>query len=76
MQGWRDVLRLSGLLPVLWFGAGRKRLQENILICSSCARRYDLRSAGQCLDMGELHLAPLPLLVEKDGMKIAVATEG
>ena len=51
-------------------------LRENLLTCSSCGRRYDLRSAGQCLDMGEFHLAPLPLLVEKDGMKIAVATEG
>ena len=50
-------------------------LQENILTCSACARRYDLCRAGQCLDMSELHLAPLPLLVEKDGMKIAIATE-
>ena len=53
---------------------GGSALEENQLTCSSCARRYDLRSAGQCLDMGELHLAPLPLLIEKDGMKIAVAT--
>ncbi len=51
-------------------------LQESILTCSACARRYDLCRAGQCLDMSELHLAPLPLLVEKDGMKIAIATEG
>jgi hypothetical protein len=51
-------------------------LQENLLTCSSCERRFDLRSAGQCLDMGELHLAPLPLLVEQDGVKITVATEG
>jgi Fe-S cluster biogenesis protein NfuA/nitrite reductase/ring-hydroxylating ferredoxin subunit len=53
---------------------GGSVLQENLLTCSSCERRFDLRSAGQCLDMGELHLAPLPLLVEQDGMKIAVAT--
>jgi Fe-S cluster biogenesis protein NfuA/nitrite reductase/ring-hydroxylating ferredoxin subunit len=53
---------------------GRSVVQENLLTCSSCARRYDLRSAGQCLDMHELHLAPLPLLVEKDGMKVAVTT--
>jgi Fe-S cluster biogenesis protein NfuA/nitrite reductase/ring-hydroxylating ferredoxin subunit len=51
-------------------------LEENLLTCSSCTRRYDLRSAGQCLDLTELHLAPLPLLVEQDGVKIAVATEG
>ncbi len=52
---------------------GGSVLQENLLTCSSCERRFDLRSAGQCLDMGELHLAPLPLLVEQDGVKIAVA---
>jgi Fe-S cluster biogenesis protein NfuA/nitrite reductase/ring-hydroxylating ferredoxin subunit len=51
-------------------------LQENILTCSACGRRYDVCRAGQCMDMSELHMAPLPLLVEKDGMKIAVATEG
>jgi len=55
---------------------GRSVVQENLLTCSSCARRYDLRSAGQCLDVDGLHLAPLPLLVEKDGMKVAVTTEG
>jgi Fe-S cluster biogenesis protein NfuA/nitrite reductase/ring-hydroxylating ferredoxin subunit len=53
---------------------GGSALEENLLTCSSCARRYDLRAAGQCLDVGELHLAPLPLLVEQDGVKIAVAT--
>jgi len=53
---------------------GRSVVQENLLTCSSCARRYDLRSAGQCLDMHELHLAPLPLLVETDGVKVAVTT--
>jgi Fe-S cluster biogenesis protein NfuA/nitrite reductase/ring-hydroxylating ferredoxin subunit len=53
---------------------GGSVLQENLLTCSSCERRYDLRSAGQCLDVDQLHLAPLPLLVEQDGVKIAVAT--
>jgi len=49
-------------------------LRENLLTCSSCARRYDLRSAGRCLDTEEFHLEPLPLLVEPNGVKIAVAT--
>jgi nitrite reductase/ring-hydroxylating ferredoxin subunit len=51
-------------------------LQENILTCSACGRRYDVCRAGQSMDMSELYMAPLPLLVEKDGIKIAVATEG
>ena len=49
-------------------------LRENILTCSSCGRRYDVRRAGQCIDASELHMAPLPLLVENDGVKIAIAT--
>ena len=61
--------------PSCGSGLGGSALQENILTCSACARRYDLCRAGQCLDMSELHLAPLPLLVETDGIKIAVATE-
>ena len=55
---------------------GGGALRENLLTCSSCERCYDLRSAGQCLELRELHLAPLPLLVDREGMKIAVATEG
>jgi Fe-S cluster biogenesis protein NfuA/nitrite reductase/ring-hydroxylating ferredoxin subunit len=55
---------------------GENALQENILTCSACARSYDLCRAGQCLDMSELHMAPLPLLMEQDGIRIAVATEG
>lgn len=47
-------------------------LQGSILTCSSCERRYDVRRAGQCIDGRELHMSPLPLLVEKDGVKIAV----
>jgi Fe-S cluster biogenesis protein NfuA/nitrite reductase/ring-hydroxylating ferredoxin subunit len=62
--------------PSCGSGLGGSALEENLLTCSSCSRRYDLRAAGQCLDVDELHLAPLPLLVEQDGMKIAVATEG
>jgi Fe-S cluster biogenesis protein NfuA/nitrite reductase/ring-hydroxylating ferredoxin subunit len=50
-------------------------LQGSILTCSSCGRHYDVCHAGQCKDKNELHMAPLPLLVEQDGMRIAVATE-
>jgi nitrite reductase/ring-hydroxylating ferredoxin subunit len=62
--------------PCCGSALGGSALQEDILTCSACARRYDLCRAGQCLDMSELHLAPLPLLMEQDGIRIAVATEG
>jgi Fe-S cluster biogenesis protein NfuA/nitrite reductase/ring-hydroxylating ferredoxin subunit len=41
--------------------------------CPRCARRYDVRRAGRCLDEGGLHLEPFPLLVgERDTVKIAL----
>ena len=41
------------------------------LSCPGCARRYDVRRAGQCLDALQLHLEPIPLLVSEEGIKIA-----
>ena len=43
-------------------GAG---LQEAVLTCSGCSRRYDVRRAGRCLDDPQLHLEPIPLLVDE-----------
>ena len=67
---YRDLCPSCG--SALWGSV----LHENLLTCSSCTERFDLRSAGQCLGVNDLHLAPLPLLVENDAVKIAVATEG
>jgi Fe-S cluster biogenesis protein NfuA/nitrite reductase/ring-hydroxylating ferredoxin subunit len=41
------------------------RLDEAVLICSGCSRRYDVRRAGRCLDDPQLHLEPIPLLVDE-----------
>jgi Fe-S cluster biogenesis protein NfuA/nitrite reductase/ring-hydroxylating ferredoxin subunit len=35
------------------------------LICSGCTHRYDVRRAGKCLDAPQLHLEPIPLLVDE-----------
>lgn len=41
--------------------------------CPGCARRYDVRRAGRCLDDPGLHLEPVPLLVGEEGtVKIAL----
>jgi len=48
-------------------------LQESILTCGSCGRRFDVRRAGQCLDGNGLHLDPVPLLEDGAGVKIALA---
>src|SRR5919112_1639718 len=43
------------------------------LTCSGCGRRYDARRAGRSLDdPSQLHLEPVPLLVDDDGtVKVA-----
>ncbi len=43
-------------------------LTGDTLACSGCARRYDVRRAGRCEDAPELHLDPLPLLVDDSGL--------
>jgi Fe-S cluster biogenesis protein NfuA/nitrite reductase/ring-hydroxylating ferredoxin subunit len=35
------------------------------LACSGCRLRYDVRRAGRCLDDPQLHLEPIPLLVNE-----------
>jgi Fe-S cluster biogenesis protein NfuA/nitrite reductase/ring-hydroxylating ferredoxin subunit len=42
------------------------RLTE--LECASCAKRYDALRAGRCLDAPQLHLEPVPLLVDDAGL--------
>jgi nitrite reductase/ring-hydroxylating ferredoxin subunit len=36
------------------------------LTCSGCGHRYEVRRAGRCLDDPQLHLEPLPLLVNEE----------
>jgi Fe-S cluster biogenesis protein NfuA/nitrite reductase/ring-hydroxylating ferredoxin subunit len=44
------------------------------LECPACRNRYDVLRAGRCLDVPELHLEPVPLLVDDAGLvKIALA---
>jgi Fe-S cluster biogenesis protein NfuA/nitrite reductase/ring-hydroxylating ferredoxin subunit len=47
-------------------------LEREVLACPACARRYDVRRAGGCVDTEGPHLEPLPLLAEKDALMIAV----
>ena len=40
-------------------------LDEAVLTCSGCSHRYDVRRAGRCLDDPQLHMEPIPLLVDE-----------
>jgi len=43
------------------------------LACPRCGNRYDVMRAGRCLDAPQLHLDPVPLLVDESGLvKVAV----
>jgi Fe-S cluster biogenesis protein NfuA/nitrite reductase/ring-hydroxylating ferredoxin subunit len=49
-------------------------LDEGMLVCPSCERRYFLPRAGRSLDDDQLHLGPVPLLSSRDeGVKVALA---
>ena len=42
------------------------------LACAGCRTRYDVRSAGRGLDDPAVHLDPLPLLSDSQGVRVAV----
>jgi Fe-S cluster biogenesis protein NfuA/nitrite reductase/ring-hydroxylating ferredoxin subunit len=41
-------------------------LKKAELTCPGCGHRYDVRRAGRCLDHSQLHLEPIPLLVNEE----------
>ena len=45
---------------------------DAVLRCGSCQAHYDVRRAGACLDADDLHLNPLPVLVNADVVSVAV----
>ncbi len=49
-------------------------LDEGMLICPGCERRYFLPRAGRSLDDEKLHLGPVPLLASpEEGVRVALA---
>ena len=69
-----DSLRLPARLPGLRaLARGTRELRAAELRCPGCGHRYDVIRAGRCLDDRELHLEPVPLLVDDAGLvKVAL----
>jgi Fe-S cluster biogenesis protein NfuA/nitrite reductase/ring-hydroxylating ferredoxin subunit len=45
------------------------------LTCPGCGHRYDVVRAGRCVDAPDLHLEPVPLLVDETGLaRVALRT--
>jgi Fe-S cluster biogenesis protein NfuA/nitrite reductase/ring-hydroxylating ferredoxin subunit len=47
---------------------------DALLTCPTCQAHYDVRRAGACVDVAELHLEPLPLLAHDGVVSVAVPT--
>ncbi len=45
---------------------------DALLKCPSCQVHYDVRRAGACVDITDLHLNPLPVLVDGGSVSVAV----
>jgi Fe-S cluster biogenesis protein NfuA/nitrite reductase/ring-hydroxylating ferredoxin subunit len=60
---------LEGAVPVRRLGGSAG---DAVLTCPGCGAHYDVRRAGACIDEPELHLDPLPLLVEGTTVSVAV----
>jgi Fe-S cluster biogenesis protein NfuA/nitrite reductase/ring-hydroxylating ferredoxin subunit len=47
-------------------------LEREQLSCPNCGARYNVRLAGQGVDVTDLHLTPLPLLADSQGVRVAL----
>lgn len=47
-------------------------LERETLSCPNCRARYNVRLAGQGVDVADLHLDPLPLLADSHGVRVAL----
>ncbi|MDP3891809.1 NifU family protein [Nocardioides sp.] len=45
---------------------------DALLTCPICRAHYEVRSAGACVEEPDLHLGPLPVLVDGDRISVAV----
>jgi Fe-S cluster biogenesis protein NfuA/nitrite reductase/ring-hydroxylating ferredoxin subunit len=59
-----DFYAYRHLCPGCGESLERGRLDGAELACSGCSRRYDVRRAGRCLNDPQLHMEPIPLLVD------------
>ena len=66
LYAYRDACAVCGIS----LAGGTLTLGE--LACPGCQTRYDVRSAGRSLDNEAVHLGPLPLLADSQGVRVAV----
>src|SRR5262249_9785276 len=66
LYAYRDACAVCGR------SLGDGVLSVGELACAGCQTRYDVRSAGRGRDDPAVHLDPLPLLSDSQGVRVAV----
>jgi Fe-S cluster biogenesis protein NfuA/nitrite reductase/ring-hydroxylating ferredoxin subunit len=61
-----DLYAYRHLCPGCGGSLEKSSLNGDELSCPGCERRYDVRRAGRCVDDPQLHLEPIPLLVNEE----------
>lgn len=80
IAGVRIVLCLVGgtryayrdACPACGLGLHGATVEMGALTCPGCARRYDVRRAGRCLDGEGLHLEPVPLVAQGGLVRVSL----
>ena len=68
LYAFRDACPACGSL----MGGGN--VNGSLLVCPSCNKNYDPRLAGRSIESRGLHLEPVPLLEDRDGVRVAIAS--
>ena len=67
-----DLYAYDATCPVCAAALGAATVSGTALACPACGQTFDVIRAGRGLDTPSAHLSPLPLLVEPDGVRVAL----
>ena len=67
-----DLYAYDATCPVCAAALGAATVSGTALACPACGQTFDVIRAGRGLDTPSAHLSPFPLLVEPDGVRVAL----
>lgn len=72
LRAGEDLFAYRNACPQCGSFMERGMLAAEVLSCPGCGQEFDVRHAGRSLGSNELHMSPLPLLVDGDHIRVAV----
>ena len=72
LKAGEDLFAYRNACPQCGSYMERGMLAAEVLSCPGCGQEFDVRHAGRSLGSDELHMSPLPLLVDGDRIRVAV----